>query len=49
MKKIGTHIATRKKQEQFNHLDSTMITNLPNWNNHPELPNLNNKNISHSI
>ena len=51
MKKIGTHIATRKKQESLNNLDSTMITNLPNWNNHPELPNLNinSKNIPQSI
>lgn len=49
MKKIGTHIATRKKQELSNNLDSTLITNLPGWNNHPELPNLTGKNIQHSI
>lgn len=49
MKKIGTHIATRKKQEIFKNIDSTLITNLPNWNNHPELPNLSGKNIQHSI
>ena len=49
MKKIGTHIETRKKQEIFKNIDSTLITNLPNWNNHPELPNLTGKNIGHSI
>jgi hypothetical protein len=49
MKKIGTHIETRKKQEVINNIDSTLITNLPNWNNHPELPNLSGKNIHHSI
>ena len=49
MKKIGTHIATKKQQESINNLGSTLITNLPNWNNHPELPNLTGKNIGHSI
>jgi hypothetical protein len=49
MKKIGTNIATKKQEDQFKNLETTMLTNLPNWNNHPELPNLMGKNIEHSI
>lgn len=49
MKKIGTHIATKKKEEIYRNIDTTMITNLPNWSDHPELPNLTGKNIGHSI
>lgn len=48
MQKLGNHIATRmieKKIQETNMRNGidTMITNLPNWNNHPELPILQNK------